>query len=101
MDQAAAQAVKDTKQQADQQTALLKKDGEAERRIAELRIKTLEEVVARQNAQIAEMKKQMDDAKHQVQEIAVRTIEGASGARALSHINQIAMERAKQRGPQS
>jgi hypothetical protein len=32
-----------------------------------------------------------------VQDIAVKAIEGASGARALSHINQIAMEQAKNR----
>ena len=37
------------------------------------------------------------DAKRQVQEIAVKAIEGASGARALSHINEIAMEQAKNR----
>jgi hypothetical protein len=35
-----------------------------------------------------------------VQDIAVKAIEGASGARALSHINQIAMEQAKHRSPQ-
>lgn len=44
--------------------------------------------------------KQLADAKQQVQDIAVKAIEGASGARALSHINQIAMEQAKNR-PQS
>jgi hypothetical protein len=36
-------------------------------------------------------------ATQQVQDIAVKAIEGASGARALSHINQIAMEQAKNR----
>ena len=30
-------------------------------------------------------------------ELRVKTFEGASGARALSHINQIAMEQAKNR----
>jgi hypothetical protein len=37
----------------------------------------------------------------QVREIAVQAIEGASGARALAHINQIAMEQAKHRAPGS
>jgi len=37
----------------------------------------------------------VDEAKQQVQDIAVKAIEGASGAKALAHINQIAMEQAK------
>lgn len=99
--QAAAQATQDAKQQAEQQAVLLKKEAEADRRIAELQIKTLEDVVSRQNAQVQAMQKQMDEAKKQVQEIAVRAIEGASGAKTLAHVNEIAMEQAKHRGPQS
>ena len=60
-------------------------------------MKTLEELVARQQAQIATLERQLADAKQQVQDIAVKAIEGASGAKALSHINQIAMEQAKNR----
>lgn len=43
----------------------------------------------------------MDEAKKQVQEIAVRAIEGAPGSKTLAHVNEIAMERAKHRDPQS
>jgi hypothetical protein len=32
-----------------------------------------------------------------VQDIAVKAIEGASGAKALSHLNQVATEQAKNR----
>jgi predicted phage tail protein len=71
------------------------KEREADRRFAELQVKTLEEAVARQTAQIAALQKQLDEAKQQVQDIAVKAIEGASGARALAHVNQIAMEQAK------
>ena len=71
------------------------KDAEAEKRFGELRVKTLEEAVSHQQTQIAALEKQPADAKQQVQDIAVKAIEGASGARALSHINQIAMEQAK------
>jgi hypothetical protein len=80
-----------------QETLVMKKDAEAEKRSGELRVKTLEETVAHQQAQIAALEKQLADAKQQVQDIAVKAIEGASGARALSHINQIAMEQAKNR----
>jgi colicin import membrane protein len=76
---------------------VLRKDAEAEQRLGELRVKTLEELVARQQAQIAALERQLADAKQQVQDIAVKAIEGASGAKALTHINQIAMEQAKNR----
>ena len=99
--EATAQASKEAKQQADQQALLFKKEAESDRRVAELQVKTLEDLVARQNAQIADVHKQLDEAKRQVQEIAVRAIEGASSAKALAHINEIAIEQAKHRGQQS
>ena len=98
---AAAQAAKEARQQAEHQTQMAQKEAEAERRMAELRIKTLEDLLARQTAQMGELQKQVDEAKRQVQEIAVRAIEGASGARTLAHVNEIAMEQAKHRGPQA
>jgi chromosome segregation ATPase len=94
---AAGQARKETEARFEQQTMVIKKDAETERRLAELQVKTLEDAVARQTAQIAAIEKQLADAKQQVQDIAVKAIEGASGAKALSHINQIAMEQAKNR----
>jgi hypothetical protein len=97
---AALRARKDAEARLEQQMILIKRDAEAEKRLAELRVKTLEESLARNAAHIAALEKQLGEAKQQVQDIAVKAIEGASGARALSHINQIAMEQAKNR-PQS
>jgi hypothetical protein len=94
---AAEQARKETNAQFEQQVAALKKDAETEKRVAELQVKGLDDQVARQAAQIGTLEKQLAEAKQQVQDIAVKAIEGASGARALSHINQIAMEQAKNR----
>jgi hypothetical protein len=94
---AAGQARRETEAKFDQQLMVMKKDAETERRLAELQIKTLEESAARHAAQVAALEKQLTEAKQQVQDIAVKAIEGASGARALSHINQIAMEQAKNR----
>ena len=99
-EQAAGEATRAAGQKFEQQVLLLKKEGETERRLADLQIKTQEDTVSRQAAQIAALQKQLDEAKQQVQEIAVKAIEGASGARALSHINEIAMEQAKHRAPQ-
>jgi hypothetical protein len=94
---AAEQSRRETEAKFEQQLLVLKKDAETEKRLAELQVKTLEEAVARQQAQIAAIEKQLGEAKQQVQDIAVKAIEGASGAKALSHINQIAMEQAKNR----
>ncbi|MGH9432689.1 MAG: hypothetical protein ACRD3T_14195, partial [Terriglobia bacterium] len=99
-EQAAAEASRAAQQKFDQQIVLLKKENESDKRLAELQIKTLQENAARQTAQIEALEKQLAEAKQQVQEIAVRAIEGASGARTLSHINEIAMEQAKHRSPQ-
>jgi len=104
LEKACAQAVTEAThamtQKFEQQILLLKKESEAEKRLAELQIKTLEDTLARQSAQMTALQKQLDEAKQQVQEIAVKAIEGASGAKALSHINQIAIEQAKHRTPQ-
>ena len=94
---AAAQARSETEVRLEHQALVLRKDAEAEQRLGELRAKTLEELVARQQSQIAALERQLADAKQQVQDIAVKAIEGASGAKTLSHINQIAMEQAKNR----
>jgi hypothetical protein len=93
----AEQARRDAEARLEQQMLVLRKDAETDKRLSELRVKTLEELVARQQAQAAALEKQLAEAKQQVQDIAVKAIEGASGAKALSHINQIAMEQAKNR----
>lgn len=94
---AAERARREAEARLQQEMLVMKKDAEAEKRFGELRVKTFEETVAHQQTQIAALEKQLADAKQQVQDIAVKAIEGASGARALSHINQIAMEQAKNR----
>jgi colicin import membrane protein len=75
----------------------LQKDAEAERKVAELQVKTLQETLSRQTDHVTALEKALEEAKRQVQEIALKAIEGASGSRALSHVNQIAMEQAKGR----
>ena len=87
-DKAAVLASKAAEQRFEQEIMLLKKEADTEKRL-------LEDTIGRQAGQIEALQKQMEEAKQQVQDIAVKAIEGASGARALSHINQIAMEQAK------
>jgi colicin import membrane protein len=99
-ERAVGEAVRAAQQRYDQQVLLLKKENESDKRLAELQIKTLQDTLTRQTAQTEALEKQLAEAKQQVQEIAVRAIEGASGARALAHINEIAIEQAKHRSPQ-
>jgi hypothetical protein len=100
-ERARSEATRQTEQRFEQQVLLMTKEREADRRLSDLQIKTLEESVARQTAQMVALQKQLDEAKQQVQDIAIKAIEGASGARALSHVNQIAMEQAKTRSGQT
>jgi len=94
-EKAAVLASKAAEQKFEQEILLLKKEAEADKRLSGLQVKTLEATIAGQAAQIAALEKQLEEAKRQVQDIAVKAIEGASGAKALAHINQIAMEQAK------
>jgi colicin import membrane protein len=99
-ERARSEAIHQTEQRFEQQVLLTTKEREGERRLSDLQIKSLEESVARQAVQIAALQTQVDEAKQQVQDIAVKAIEGASGARALAHMNQLAMEQAKTRAGQ-
>jgi colicin import membrane protein len=60
---AAAEAVRASEQKFEQRILLLSKDSEGEKRLAELRIKGLEESLARQSAQMAALEKQLEEAK--------------------------------------
>lgn len=85
----------------EQKIQLMKKESETALKLAELKITTLSETGERQFSQIEILQTRLEEAKKQVQEIAMRAIDGASGARALTHVNQIAMEQAKgTRNPQ-
>lgn len=101
IDKAIFETTKTLESQHKQTFALAQKGMEAERRPADLRIKSLDETVSRQLEEIKSLSIRFEESKKQVQDIAVKAIEGASGARALTHVSQIAMEQAKPRSPQS
>jgi len=91
----AATALDQLVQKFEQEIVLLKKEADTEKRLSSLQVKTMDETIVRQAARIAALQKQVDEAKQQVQDIAVKAIEGASSAKALAHVNQSAMEQAK------
>jgi colicin import membrane protein len=94
---ALADATRQVTARYEQQILVLQKDAEAERKMAGLQAAGFEDIIKRQTEQIAMLEKAVEEAKRQVQDIALKAIEGASGARALAHVNQIAMEQAKSR----
>lgn len=96
----AKEATKEAEAKYTQEIERLKRDLIVEKQIADLKIKQLQELLTTSQGQIGTLQSQLDEAKHQVQDIAVKAIEGASGARALNHINQIAIEQAKNRTQQ-
>jgi hypothetical protein len=95
VEQAQREAALQAESRAKQEAQLWAKEVEGDKRVAQLRITALEETVKKQLEQIESLTKKLNDANTQVQEIAIRAIEGASNARALSSINEIAMEQAK------
>jgi len=94
---ALAEATRQVTAHYEQQILVLQKDAEAERKVATLQVTGLQETLKRQTEQMATLERAVEEAKRQVQDIALKAIEGASGSRALAHVNQIAMEQAKGR----
>lgn len=95
VERAEKEAASRAETRAAQEAQLLAKEVEGDKRVAQLKIAALEEAVAKQVAQIEALTKKLDEANAKVEEIAVKAIEGASNARALTTINEIAMEQAK------
>jgi hypothetical protein len=67
---------------------LLKKEFLGERNVFTTRIESLEKIVKEQSEQITRITQQLEKAYQQVQDIAVKTIEGASSMKSLANIQQ-------------
>lgn len=77
------------------QEDLQSKDLEGQKRNYELRIQSLEQTIQNQEARIHNLSKQLDGALKQVQDLAVKAIEGASNINSYQALKEIAMEQAK------
>lgn len=96
--EAESAAYKKAADQARIEAQLAAKDTETERRLAELRIMTMEATVKQQEEKLQRLNQDLTAANEKVQNIAVKAIEGASGARTLSAVSEIALEQAKKPG---
>lgn len=63
--------------------------------MSDLKVKTLEETIVKQQTQIQLLQTRLEDAIRQIQDITVNAIERASRTRALNHIHQMVMEQIK------
>jgi len=68
---------------------LLKKESEGERNVLKTRIEGLEKTVAEQSERMTTLSQQLEAAYQKVQDIAVKTVEGASNAKSLANLQQL------------
>ncbi|MBR8828953.1 MAG: hypothetical protein DSM107014_13810 [Gomphosphaeria aponina SAG 52.96 = DSM 107014] len=71
------------------------KEVEGEKQNYQLRIQSLEEIIQHNEARINALSKQLDGALKQVQDLAVKAIEGTSNRNSFDAMKEIALEQAK------
>jgi chromosome segregation ATPase len=99
--QAVREAVQRVESEAKNREELLKKEFDGERNVLNTRIEALEKTVAEQNEQIAKLSQQVEKAYSQVQDIAVKAIEGTSRSQSLTSLQQLITEQARKQSPET
>ncbi len=93
LETAVAKAVKETADrlilEAKSREELLKKEGEGERNVYKARIDSLEKTAAEQSERLSALTKQLEAAYQKVQDIAVKTVEGASNFKSIASLQQL------------
>lgn len=74
---------------------LIAKEIEGSKRNYEVRIQSLQETIQNQDTRIQTLSKQLDAALKQVQDLAVKAIEGSSNINSFQAVKEIAIEQAK------
>ena len=99
MEVAVGKALKETAErinlEAKNREELLKKDSGGEKNVLTTRIESLEKTVKEQSERIVKLNQQLQKAYQQVQDIAVKTIEGSSNAKSLANLQQWMSEQMK------
>ena len=93
LETAVAKALKETSDrlllEAKTREELLKKESEGERNVFKARIDSLEKNTAEQGERISVLTKQLEAAYQKVQDIAVKTVEGASNFKSIANLQQL------------
>jgi hypothetical protein len=102
LDTAVAKAVKETTDRVNSAGAareeLLKREFAGERNVLTTRITSLEQSVKEQSEQISRLLAQSEKAYVQVQDIAVKAIEGSSASKSLANLQQMLAEQSRRTG---
>jgi hypothetical protein len=92
MEAAVGNAVNETAErinlEAKNREELLKKDSGGEKNVLTTRIESLEKTVKEQSERIVKLNQQLEKAYQQVQDIAVKTIEGTSNIKSFANLQQ-------------
>ena len=98
-----ARAVKETSErllmEAKSREELLKKEAEGERNVFKARIESLEKTTKEQSERITALTKQLEAAYQKVQDIAVKTVEGASNSKSIASLQQLLGEQIRKQAP--
>lgn len=98
---AVKEAVQRVESEAKNREELLKKEFDGERNVLNTRIESLEKTVAEQNEHIAKLSQQVEKAYGQVQDIAIKAIEGTSRPHALANLQQLLAEQTRKQAQET
>jgi uncharacterized coiled-coil protein SlyX len=101
VNQAVKEAVQRVESEAKNREKLLRKEFDGERNVLNTRIESLEKTVAEQNEQIAKLSQQVEKAYSQVQDIAIKAIEGTSRSQPLPSLQQLLSEQARKQSQET
>jgi len=103
LDAAVNRAIKETSErllmEAKSREELLKKEAEGERNVFKTRIESLEKTTKEQSERITALTKQLEAAYQKVQDIAVKTVEGASNSKSVASLQQLLGEQIRKQNP--
>ena len=98
-----ARAVKETSERllldAKSREELLKKEAEGQSNVFKARIESLEKSTKEQSERITALTKQLEAAYQKVQDIAVKTVEGASSSKSIAGLQQLFGEQLRKQTP--
>ena len=98
-----ARAVKETSErllmEAKSREELLKKEAEGQSNVFKARVESLENTTKEQSERISAMTSQLEAAYQKVQDIAVKTVEGASSSKSIASLQQLFGEQLRKQTP--
>lgn len=98
-----SRAVKETSErllmEAKSREDLLKKEAEGEHNVFKTRVESLEKTTKEQSERITALTKQLEAAYQKVQDIAIKTVEGASNSKSVASLQQLLGEQIRKQTP--